>query len=86
VANFCVVEGTDPHRAEELRLIDNEINERRKAVKNVRDEIEQERKTQDATLKDVRHFNAETRETTKGSSKAGTSASTGGSGISKKAR
>ena len=77
-----LLEETDPQRAEELRLIDREINEREKAVKSVRDEIEQERKMQDATLKDVRHFNAEPREAAKGSSKG----STTGTGNSKKPR
>ena len=78
-----LLEETSPQRAEELRLINSEIIEREKVVKATREEVELERRTQDATLKDIRHFNAETRENAS-SGRVSKHASSSGSGQFKK--
>ena len=50
-----LVEAT-PERAEELRLIHREVLEREAGIKSVKEEVERERKTQDALLKDTKSF------------------------------
>jgi hypothetical protein len=52
-----LLEETNPERANELRILDNEILERENALKLTKEETEKERKIQDNLLKDVRNFN-----------------------------
>lgn len=75
-----LLEETSPQRAEELRLINSEMIEREKALKAAREEIEYERRTQDATLKDIRHFNAETRENASSGGRGSKHSSSSGTG------
>ena len=51
-----LIEETTPEKAEELRLLDKEILERENTLKVGRDEIDKERRMQDAMLKDARSF------------------------------
>ena len=53
-----LLEEASPEKADELRLLNKEILERENAMKNSRDEIDKERKMQDAMLKDARSFQA----------------------------